>query len=100
MDTITISIPTAWLANSSPDQEELRQALKLGLAQLKRQKKTASHRRLVRDKLIEAGLSITRSGDLAGLEKPLSAERRKELAARFAEGGALSDVIIEERGEY
>jgi predicted DNA-binding antitoxin AbrB/MazE fold protein len=57
---------------------------------------SATHRRKAEAALIGAGLlqpqlatSMTRS--------PLSPERREELARRFAKGGPLSEIIIEER---
>jgi hypothetical protein len=37
METITLTIPTAWLQGASLNPDELRQALQLGLAQLQHQ---------------------------------------------------------------
>jgi hypothetical protein len=36
--TVTLTIPSDWLKEDAPDQDELRQALMLGLAQLRQQK--------------------------------------------------------------
>lgn len=92
METIDITIPTEWLGDRSPNPDELREALQLGLAELDQR-----HRQRVRRALIAAGLSksIAASRSISSL----SPERRKELAERFAAGGPLSDLIIEDRAD-
>jgi predicted DNA-binding antitoxin AbrB/MazE fold protein len=58
----------------------------------------AEHRRRVHEVLVAAGLSLPRPPDLPEA-KPLSAERREELAYILAASGSLSEVIIAEREE-
>lgn len=58
----------------------------------------AEHRRRVHDVLVAAGLSLPRPPDLPDV-KPLSAERREELAHILAASGPLSQVIMDEREE-
>ena len=57
---------------------------------------TAEHRRRVRETLVAAGLSLP-TPDAPPAASPISAERRDELAQRFAAGRPLSELIIEER---
>jgi predicted DNA-binding antitoxin AbrB/MazE fold protein len=54
------------------------------------------HRRLVREALVAAGLSLPATS-IPPTSKPISAERREELAHLFATGGSLSSLIAEER---
>ncbi len=54
------------------------------------------HRRQVREALVAAGLSLP-TPDTPPAASPISAERRDELAHRFAVGRPLSELIIEER---
>src|SRR3989304_3061405 len=56
----------------------------------------AEHRRRVHEVLVAAGLSLPRLPDLPEA-KPLSAERREELAHILAASGPLSKVIMGER---
>ncbi len=56
----------------------------------------AEHRRRVHEALVAAGLSLSTPPAMPEA-KPLSAERREELAQILAAGGPLSEVIIEER---
>jgi hypothetical protein len=55
-----------------------------------------AHRRRVRAALVAAGLSLP-TPDTPPAASLLSAERRDELAHRFAVGRPLSELIIEER---
>ena len=57
---------------------------------------TAEHRRRVREALVTAGLSLS-TPDAPPTASPISAERRDELAQRFAAGRPLSELIIEKR---
>lgn len=56
----------------------------------------AEHRRRVHEVLVAAGLSLP-AAPVMPEAKPLSAERREELARILASGGPLSDVILAER---
>jgi predicted DNA-binding antitoxin AbrB/MazE fold protein len=56
----------------------------------------AEHRRRVREVLVAAGLSLP-TESVAPETKPLSDERREELARILASGGLLSEVILTER---
>lgn len=57
----------------------------------------AEHRRRVQEVLVATGLSLP-APDTSPVFKPLSAERRKELAQLFGRTGRpLSELIIEER---
>ena len=58
----------------------------------------AEHRRRVHEVLVAAGLSLPRP-PIPPDVKPLSAERRAELAHILAASGPLSQVIMEEREE-
>ncbi|MCB0196166.1 MAG: hypothetical protein KDJ65_29715 [Anaerolineae bacterium] len=100
METIEVTIPVDWLAGQSLSPDQLREALKLGLAELQqRQSDQRSHRQQVEQALIAVGLSHAQA-DKPPLPAPsLSPERQQHLAERFATGGPLSDVIIEERSD-
>jgi predicted DNA-binding antitoxin AbrB/MazE fold protein len=54
------------------------------------------HRRLVREALVAAGLSLPIAPPPPALDL-ISAKRREELAYLFAAGRPLSEIIIEER---
>lgn len=54
------------------------------------------HRRQVREALVASGLSLP-SPDPLPVSSPISAQRREELARRFAAAGPLSELITEER---
>ena len=56
----------------------------------------AEHRRRVHEVLVSAGLSLP-AAPVMPEARPLSAERREELARILAAGGPLSDVILTER---
>ncbi len=58
----------------------------------------AEHRRRVHEVLVAAGLSLPRPTVPPDV-KPLSAERREELARRFATDQPMADLIREEREE-
>jgi predicted DNA-binding antitoxin AbrB/MazE fold protein len=53
------------------------------------------HRRQIQAALVAAGLSLPTSSPTASRE--ISAERREELARRFAAGQPLSELIVAER---
>jgi len=54
------------------------------------------HRGQVQEALVAAGLSL-QSSPVPPVSGPISAERREELARRFAAGRPLSELIIDER---
>ena len=56
----------------------------------------SEHRRRIREALVAAGLSPPTT-DVPSAFRPISAERREELARLFATGRPLSELIIEER---
>jgi predicted DNA-binding antitoxin AbrB/MazE fold protein len=58
----------------------------------------AEHRRRVHEVLVAAGLNLPRPPVPPDV-KPLSAERREELAQRFATDQPMADLIREEREE-
>jgi len=96
MDTINISIPADWLPEQRPSPAELREALRLGLKQLRRQQSDLQqHRERVGMILAEAGLAQPQLDRTAA--PPLSPEQRRKLAQRAAAAGPLSEVIIADR---
>lgn len=100
MNTINLTIPADWLDGATLSTNELRQALKLGLAQLKEQSTgVAEHRRQLQQAMIAVGLSLPTSDALPNTP-PISSERRQELAQRFAVGEPLSELIIKERDNH
>jgi predicted DNA-binding antitoxin AbrB/MazE fold protein len=54
------------------------------------------HRRQVHQALVAVGLSLSDT-DVPPVSTPISAQRREELARRFAVAGPLSELIVEER---
>jgi hypothetical protein len=56
----------------------------------------SEHRRRVDEALVAAGLSVPEMF-CPPISGPISAERREELARRFAVGRPLSELIAEER---
>lgn len=58
-ETIQLTIPRQWVQGLSLDQEQLRQALMRGLAQLRQQNQDLGlHRRQIQETLLAAGLSL------------------------------------------
>jgi hypothetical protein len=100
MGTVTISIPATWLPDSELTPAELREALRLGLAQLKQE--AQSNARLkgeISYLLEEAGLIAPPSAGHA-TPPPLSPADRLTLAERAAtNGGPLSESIIADRAD-
>lgn len=100
METIEVTIPLDWLGGQSLSPDQLREALKLGLAELQLQQyDQQGHRQKIQQTLIAGGLSRVPAERLSASTSPLSPERRQTLAERFAAGGPLSDLIIEERSD-
>jgi hypothetical protein len=98
METINISIPADWLPEQPPDAAELREALRIGLRQLRRrQTPQRRHRDRVRQALVQAGLAQIQPEP--PVAPPLSPEQRRELARRVATAGPLSDTIIADRAD-
>ena len=56
----------------------------------------SEHRRRVRDALVAAGLSLP-TLEISSASRPISTERREELAHLFATGRPLSELISEDR---
>jgi hypothetical protein len=96
-ETIQLTIPRQWVQDLSLDQEQLRQALMLGLAQLQKQNKDiVLHRQQIRETLLAAGLSLP-AVNVPPVAPPLTAKRQEELAQLFSTGRPLSEWILEER---
>jgi hypothetical protein len=55
MNTITVTVPANWLEGLSLDQEELRQALMLGLTQLRQQRAVQDMNSRVMQALLSTG---------------------------------------------
>jgi hypothetical protein len=93
MDTITLTIPTDWLEGINLSQTDLRQALQLGLSQLRQQQITSETTRQVTQVLLETGrirhLSTTW---LAGEEGGEDRQTPPTLS-----GLAVSDILISQR---
>jgi hypothetical protein len=91
--TITLTIPSNWLEGRTIDQDELRQALMLGLAQL-RQRQTASD---TADQVVQVLLNTERvrhlSAALVRDEKP-DASRQ---APPVLPGPPVSEILIAQR---
>jgi hypothetical protein len=98
METINISIPVDWLPEQPPTSAELREALRIGLLQLRRQQTSrGQHRDQVRQALSRAGLAYPYSQ--SQVQPPLSSEQRQALAQRAAAAAPLSDVVIADRAD-
>ncbi len=94
METITLTIPTAWLKGQTLSQDELRQALQLGLDQLHhRQQAAQESAETVIETLLHTGRvkHLTFSPDEAETA-PVDRQPPPTLA-----GPPLSDILIAQR---
>ncbi len=93
MDTITLTIPTAWLEGVSLDQEELRQALKLGLSQLRQQQSLPE----ASQRVIQTLLNTGRVRPLASLPPSNSAANIERQPPPVLAGPPTSHILIAQR---
>ena len=93
MNTITLTIPADWLEGETPSQDELRQALKIGLAQLRRQQQARPESAEV---VIQALLKTGRVSHLTtgGSDDMTTAERQPPPTLP---GPLVSDILIAQR---
>jgi hypothetical protein len=92
-DTVTLTIPAHWLQELGVGQDELRQALRLGLVQLRQQRSAQDISARVVQVLLSTGrvrhLSVTPGADrepLAGRQEP-----------PVLPGPSVSEVLIAQR---
>lgn len=91
--TITVTIPSDWLEGQPVDQDELRQALMLGLVQL-RQRQAAPNTAL---QVVQALLSTDRIRHLsAGLVESEGADADRQVPPVLP-GKPVSDILIAQR---
>jgi hypothetical protein len=92
MDTITVTIPSDWLEGESLSQDELRQALKLGLTQLRQQ--SAEH---TPERVIQA---LLRTGQVKHLSAKLvddEGQDSERQAPPSLPGPPVSEILIAQR---
>lgn len=91
--TITLTIPANWLQEEKVDQNELRQALMLGLAQLRQRKTDLSIAERVVQVLLSTGRVHHLLAALIGDEEP-DASRQ---APPVLPGPPVSEILIAQR---
>jgi len=90
--TITLTIPSSWLEGLAADRDELRRALRLGLAQLhRRQKHTDATERIVQV-LLDTGR--VRHLSVALADETLHPERQTPPGLP---GPSVSEILISQR---
>ena len=91
--TITLTIPSDWLPDGTVNQDELRQALVLGLAQLRQQKVALS----ITEQTVQALLGTGRIHHLsASLEMDEAKDARREPPPELP-GTPVSEILIAQR---
>ena len=93
METITLTIPTDWLKGQTLNQDELRQALQLGLDQLHRQQSVQERA----ENVIEALLSTGRVRHLTSLPREVETTPVERQPPPTLSGPPLSDILIAQR---
>jgi hypothetical protein len=93
MDTITVTIPSDWLEGESVSQDDLRQALKLGLTQLRQQQSAED----TTERVIQA---LLRTGQIKHLSAKLvddEGQDSERQAPPSLPGPAVSEILIAQR---
>ena len=91
--TITLTIPSSWLEEESVDQDKLRQALMLGLAQLRQQQTDLS----ITEQVVQVLLSTKRIRHLAAeLVKDGKPDTGRQ-APPVLPGPPASEILIAQR---
>jgi adenylylsulfate kinase-like enzyme len=93
--TITVTIPSEWLPDDTVDQDELRQALKLGLAQLRQQKANAGRTEQANQALLSTG-RVHHLSTLSAMDEERASERQ---SPPDLPGTPVSEVLIAQRRE-
>ena len=91
--TITLTIPANWLSEEKVDQNELRQALKLGLAQLRQQKADLDTVEQVVQALLSTGRVHRLLATLIGNEEAGASRQTPPVLP----GPPVSEILIAQR---
>ena len=94
METITLTIPIDWLKGQPFSQDELRQALQLGLNQLRHQQYVAQ---ASAENVIEVLLSTGKVKHLTSLHQESETTSVKRQPPPTLPGPSLSDILIAQR---
>lgn len=92
MNTITVTLPGDWLEGMSLDQEELRQALMLGLTQLRQQRAA----RDISSRVVQALSSTGRVRHLAATLVEEEANTSRQTPPTLP-GPPVSEILIAQR---
>jgi hypothetical protein len=93
--TITVTIPSEWLPDDTIDQNELRQALKLGLAQLRQQKTNAGRTEQTVQVLLGTG-RVHHLSPLSMMDEERASDRQ---LPPDLPGTPVSEILIAQRRE-
>lgn len=94
METITLTIPTAWLKGQTLSQDELRQALQLGLDQLHHRQQVVQERA---EDVIKVLLRTGQIRHLVTLSTEAETPSTKRQTPPTLPGPPLSDILIAQR---
>jgi hypothetical protein len=94
MDTIKLTIPADWLKGNTLSQDELRRALKLGLAQL-RQEQQADHAQ--GEKVVKALINTGRVKHLATIQETIDTEISERQPPPTLPGPSVSEILVSQR---
>jgi len=92
-EKVTITVPSDWLEGISVNQEELRQALKLGLAQLRQQQSEPDEA----SRVIQALLATGRVGRLPAFLMAGEALDIQRQSPPALPGQPVSEILIAQR---
>jgi hypothetical protein len=89
--TVTITIPSSWLGNQALDQVELRRALQVGLAQLRREQSET------KDRVVQTLLSTGRVRRLLVVPPQDQESRVERQEPPTLPGKPVSEILIAQR---
>jgi len=95
MDTtvVSVTIPSGWLEGLNLNEDELRQALELGLAQLRQQQITPD----TTSRVIDALLGTGRVGHLSTVSPMSEAANADRQPPPSLPGASMSEIVITQR---
>jgi hypothetical protein len=97
MNTITLTIPSNWLEGETLSQDELRQALKIGLAQLRQQQITQE----TEARVVQAFLNTGRVRHLSTVLPDSEESNAERQPPPELPGPPVSEILIaQRRGEF